>query len=144
MNNEHYRALEKMYLLAPINEIYPPTIEVSYREATISIKVKPEYFHVLGSMHGSVYYKFLDDSAAFAAAFVIEEHPMVTASFATEISKPVSRGRVRATGKVVKIEGAKIYAESVMYDEDDKEIAKGNGLFLPVKITLADVQAYNR
>ena len=144
MNNDHYRALEKMYLLAPINEIYPPIIEVSDRETTISIEVKPEYFHAIDAMHGSVYFKLLDDSASLAANSINEEYLMLTASFTTKISKPVSKGRVKATGKVVKIDGARIYVESVMYDEEDNEIAKGNGLFLPSKIMWADVQRYKR
>ena len=81
MNNKHYRALEKMYLLGPINAIYSPNIEISARKATISIEVKPEYFHALGSMHGAVYFKLLDDSAAFAVASINDKHPMFTASF---------------------------------------------------------------
>ena len=144
MNNKHYRALEKMYLLGPINAIYSPNIEISDRKATISIEVKPEYFHALGSMHGAVYFKLLDDSAAFAVASINDKHPMVTANFTTKIRKPVSRGRVKAVGKVVKIEGEKIYAESVMYDEEGNEIATGDGLFLPAKIRLTDIQAYNQ
>ena len=129
MNAKHYRALESMYLRAPINEIYPPQIEVSEREATISIEVKPEYFHVMGAMHGSVYFKLLDDSAAFAVASINDQYPMVTVTFSIELSKPVSKGRVKATGRVVKVDGAKVYVESVMYDEEGSEIAKGNGMF---------------
>lgn len=144
MNNKHYRALEKMYLLGPINAISSPNIEVLDRKAIISIEVKPEYFHALGSIHGAIYFKLLDDSAAFAVASINDKHPMVTANFTTKIKKPVNKGRVKAVGKVVKIEGEKIFAESVMYDEEGNEIATGDGLFLPAKIKLAEVQAYNR
>ena len=143
MNAKHYRALETMYLVAPINELYPPHIEVSDRKAIISIEVKPEYFHVMGAMHGSVYFKLLDDSGAFAVASINEQNPMVTVSFTVEISKPVSKGRVKAIGRVVKVDGPKVYVESVMYDEDDNEIAKGNGMFLPLKMKLSDVEAYS-
>jgi uncharacterized protein (TIGR00369 family) len=144
MNTKHYRALEKMYLLGPINEIFPPEIQISDRTATISIEVKPEYFHVLGALHGSVYFKLLDDSAAFAAGSINDQSPMVTVSFTTQISRPASRGRVKAIGNIVKLDGRKVYVESVMYDEHENEIAKGNGIFLPAKIRLKDIEAYNQ
>ena len=144
MNVKHYRALESMYVSAPINEFYPPKIEITDRQAIISIEVKPEYFHAMGALHGSVYFKLLDDSAALAAASINEDNPMLTVSFTTQIKRPVSKGRVTAIGKVVKVEGAKVYLESVMYDEDEHEIATGSGMFLPAKMSLSDVESYNR
>jgi uncharacterized protein (TIGR00369 family) len=144
MNTRHYKALEQMYLLGPINKIFPPQIEISNGKATISMEVKPEYFHVLGAMHGSVYFKLLDDSAAFAAGSKNDQNPMVTVSFTTQISRPVSKGRVKATGNIVKLDGRKVYVESVMYDEDGNEIAKGNGIFLPAKIGLEEIEAYSQ
>ena len=63
----HFRALEMMYMAAPINEIYCPRICVSEGVAEIEIDVKEAYFHSLGAVHGSVYFKMLDDAAFFAA-----------------------------------------------------------------------------
>ena len=144
MNADHYRALEAMYVSAPINAIYPPEIEISDRQAIISIEVKPEYFHSMGALHGSVYFKLLDDSAALAAASINEANPMLTVTFTTQIKRPVSKGRVKAVGKVVRIEGAKSYLESVMYDDTGQEIATGGGLFLPAKVSLSEVESYRR
>ena len=144
MNAEHYRALEAMYKSAPINALYPPEIEISDRQAIISIEVKPEYFHSMGALHGSVYFKLLDDSAALAAASINEANPMLTVSFTTELKRPVSKGRVKAVGKVVRVEGAKMFLESVMYDDNNQQIATGSGLFLPAKVSLSEVESYKR
>jgi len=144
MTIDHYKNLEKIWLLSPINEAYPPTVEVLEKESTISVDARPDQFHFMGAIHGAVYFKLLDDSAYFAAASMNDESPMLTASFTTNISKPVSSGRIKAIGKVVKVEGKKIYTESVMFDEEGNEIAKANGLFLPAKTKWTDVQTYNQ
>ncbi|HQS58823.1 MAG TPA: hypothetical protein PLU16_08135 [Gallionellaceae bacterium] len=57
----HFKQLERMYLAAPINTIFPPKITVSEAVAEIQIYVKPEYFHSAGAVHGSVIFKLLDD-----------------------------------------------------------------------------------
>ena len=73
-NTEHYTALERMYLSAPINSFYSPEIWISHGEAEIAIPVKPEFFHAAAAVHGSVYFKLLDDAAFFAANSLIDEH----------------------------------------------------------------------
>ena len=44
----HFKALEMMYLAAPINKIYLPIISVSEGVAEIEIDVKEAFFHSLG------------------------------------------------------------------------------------------------
>lgn len=142
LSTVHYKSLENMYLSAPINTIFPPTITVSKGEAKITLDIQPEYFNAANSIHGAVYFKLLDDSAVFAASSHSEDWVVLTASFTTSISKPVTSGRVTAVGKIVKIEGRKLYAESVMYDEHENEVAKGHGLFLPCKMRFSDLDCY--
>lgn len=141
-NQNHYRALEEMYKSAPINEIFPPEVTISEGEAEISIAVKPGYFHAAGAMHGSVYFKLLDDSAFFAAASMEEEVFVLTTSFTTYLTRPVSAGRVRAVGKVVNANKSQFIAESVLYDDEGREIARGNGIFVRSKNKLTDIASY--
>lgn len=141
-NKKHYRALEDMYKSAPINEIFPPDVAISEGEAEISMEVKPDYFHAAGAMHGSVYFKLLDDSAFFAAASMEEEVFVLTTSFTTYLTRPVSDGRVRAVGKVVNANKSQFIAESVLYDGEGREIARGNGIFVRSKNKLADIASY--
>jgi uncharacterized protein (TIGR00369 family) len=139
---EHYRKLEQMYLAAPINAFYSPSIWISHGEAEISIAVRPEFFHAADAVHGSVYFKLLDDAAFFAANSLIEEYFALTASFTTYLLRPISEGMMKATGKVVYDGGRSFLAESLVTDAEGQEIARGSGNFVASKIKLTADMGY--
>jgi len=64
---EHYRKLENLYASAPINAFYLPVMHISEGAAEIEIEVSHKLFHAAHVVHGSVYFKMLDDAAFFAA-----------------------------------------------------------------------------
>ena len=97
----HLQKLEHMYLMAPINAFYSPRISISQGEAEITIPVNPEFFHAADAVHGSVYFKLLDDAAFFAVNSLIEDYFALTASFTTYLLRPISEGTMKAIGKVV-------------------------------------------
>lgn len=139
---QHYRCLESMYQAAPINKIYPPVMTVSEGEAVIEIELTADFFHSAGAVHGSVYFKVLDDSAFFAANSLEQEVFVLTSSFTTYITRPVSSGKMRAVGKVVNKNRSQWVVESVVYDSEDREIARGNGIFVRSKVQLKDAAGY--
>ena len=141
--HEHYRKLEQMYLAAPINGFYSPSIWISHGEATIEIPVKPEFFHAANAVHGSVYFKLLDDAAFFAVNSLIEDYFALTVSFTTYLLRPVSDGTLKAAGKVVWSGGRSYIAEAVVMDEDGREIARGSGNFVASKIKLTADMGYS-
>ena len=77
MRDKHHICLENMYLAAPINRIYLPKIEVLEAEAKIEIQLSENYFHTAGAVHGSVYFKMLDDAAYFAACMFTNRKTIV-------------------------------------------------------------------
>ena len=139
---EHFQALNNMYSAAPINAKRPPVMSLAEGQATISMAVDRDYFHTAGAMHGSLYFKLLDDAAFFAANSLERECFVVTTTFTTYITRPVSSGSVRAVGKVVNFNNSQFIAEAVMYDDQDREIARGNGIFVRSKVRLADIPQY--
>ena len=139
---KHYTRLENMYKSAPINKIYPPRIPISEGLAEIEIDVKEEYFHAARAVHGSVYFKLLDDAAFFAACSLETEVFPPTSSFNTYIIRPVNSGVMRAVGKVVNASKTQFIAESIVYNGEDKEIARGSGVFVKSNIKLADIPEY--
>lgn len=139
---QHWRALEHMYLAAPINDLYPPTIKIGDGTACISIAVNPQHFHVMGSLHGSVYFKLLDDSAVFAVASLNHHQPIFTATFNCSIKAPVSTGRITAVGTIAEVKGKKVYAESTMTDDNGNIVATGSGLFLPAPFDNLNISEY--
>ena len=56
---EHFKALENMYLAAPVNKYYQPKIKVSDSTSEISITLKESMHHSAGAVHGSVYFKLI-------------------------------------------------------------------------------------
>ena len=142
MNNEqHYHKLERMYLSAPINEFYLPSVEISQGLAVIQTEVKPEFFHAAGSLHGSVYFKLLDDAAFFAVNSLVKDFFVLTVSFNIYLTRPVTKGVLIARGRVVSRSVNYFVAESVL-TVNDKEVARGSGSFLRSRIELAGVDSY--
>lgn len=140
---KHLQALERMYLAAPINQLYLPNIAVSEGEAEISIELQPAYHHAAGAVHGSVYFKMLDDAAFFAANSLEPEYFVLTASFTTYLIRPVTKGVMRSVGRVVSQTKNQFIAESVAYDSRGKEIARGNGIFVKGKLPLREAMGYS-
>ena len=139
---QHFRALEAMYQAAPINEFYKPTMQVEEGEATIEIDVKREFYHAAHAVHGSSYFKMLDDAAFFAANSLEPEVFVLTTSFTTYITRPISEGKMIAKGKVVNRNKSQFIAEAVVYDQEGNEIGRGNGIFVRSKMRLIDAMGY--
>jgi uncharacterized protein (TIGR00369 family) len=140
---KHFINLENMYLAAPINSIYKPKIEVQKGSSCIEIEVDEKYFHSAGAVHGSVYFKMLDDAAFFAANSLENKVFVLTSSFTTYITRPISSGIIKAMGKVVNKNRSQFIVESVAYNTDGKEIARGNGIFVRGKSPLSEALGYN-
>ena len=144
MCEEHFSRLEQMYLDAPINAFYKPTIQVGVGTAEISIEVEEKLCHAAGAVHGSVYFKMLDDAAFFAANSLEREVFVLTTSFTTYLTRPVSSGRMRAVGEVVNQNRTQFIAQAVVYDAQGREIGRGNGIFVRSGMRLQEVDAYAR
>lgn len=138
----HYRSLEKMYRSAPINAFFKPKIAVSQGYAAIEVTIKTAWYHSAQAVHGSVYFKMLDDAAYFAANSIENEYFVLTAAFTTYLTRPVSEGKMKSIGRVVNKNKTQILADSVVYDGQGRAIGRGNGLFVRGKIRLSEVGGY--
>ncbi|NAS31756.1 hotdog fold thioesterase [Flavobacteriaceae bacterium R38] len=141
---EHYKKLERMYLNANFNkEIYESTqIEIGEETATIKLTIVPKYFHALGAIHGSVYFKLLDDAAFFAVNSVVKDVFVLTTNFNINLVRPANSGVITATGKV-KFKSKNLFiAESTLLNEEGKEIAFGTGHFAKSKVALSEEIGY--
>ncbi len=141
--DSHFKKLEKMYLAAPINEFYCPLIKITDSEATIEIEVTEKLFHSADAVHGSVYFKMLDDAAFFAANSLEREYFVLTTSFTTYLTRPITSGRIRSVGRVVNRNKSQFIVESVAYNSENKEIGRGNGIFVCGKLPLKKARGYD-
>lgn len=142
---QHYRKLENMYLhCAPINkDIYPGIqLKVSKEQAELSLTIEPKYFHAANSLHGSVYFKMLDDAAFFAVNSIVYDVFVYTVSFNIQILRPVSRGVIRSVGEL-KFTSANLFiADANLFDENNKLVGRGTGNFMKSKIELNESIGY--
>src|SRR4249919_4000704 len=125
----HFRKLERMYLSAPVNkQLYNGiTIHISEQKAELSLLVEKRFFHAANAIHGSVYFKMLDDAAFFAVNSIVTDVFVYTVSFNTQLLRPVSTGIIQSIGEL-KFKSANLFiADSVLYDENEKLIGKGTG-----------------
>jgi acyl-coenzyme A thioesterase PaaI-like protein len=136
MSTTHYRTLERLFLSAPINKFYSPSIEISDGRAIIEFAVRDDFFHAADSIHGSIYFKALDDAAFFAVNSVVPEVFLLTVSFNIYINKPVSGGVLRAEGRLVSTSSRHFVGESILF-ADGVEVARGSGTFLKSMIELS-------
>ena len=141
--DSHFRALEQMYRSGEINKFFQPRIEVTESEATIEIDISEKLFHAAGAVHGSVYFKCLDDAAFFAANSLERERFVVTSSFHTYLTRPISRGTLRAVGRVVHRGKSQFIADAVAYDDDGQEVARGTGVFVRSGMKLRELPGYS-
>ena len=136
---EHYRFLEEMYLKAPINEVFKPTIHIEERKCTITMLIDTQFHHAAHALHGSVLFKMLDDAAFFASNSVVEEHFVLTGTFKIRYHKPVSKGELTAYGSADELKDNKVMASSYVLDENGDKIASGSGIFVISSIKLSEL-----
>lgn len=142
MDESHYRKLEKMYASAPINHFYHPEMVVSNGISEITITNRPDFFHAAHAVHGSVYFKMLDDAAFFAVNSLVPDVFVLTVSFNIYLIRPVTEGQLISRGRVVN-ESKRLYiAESELYDSEGRIIARGSGTFMKSKIALSAEVGY--
>lgn len=139
---EHYKKLENMFLAAPINKLMGPTIEIFSGKCEIRMEVDAQFFHAANALHGSVYFKLLDDAAFFAANSIVEDVFVVTGSYEIKFLRPILGGKLLAVGEMTKNLGNKLEARASLYNEKGELVGSGSGIFVKTKIELTSIESY--
>lgn len=133
---EHHRKLERLYLSAPTNRYYRPTIDIAEERAEIAVDVREAFHHAAQAVHGSVYFKLLDDAAFFAVNSVVPDVFVLTVTFDVQLLRPVSSGTMRATGRLVHASRRLYVGAAEVHDGEGRLLGRGSGTFLPSDIRL--------
>jgi len=144
MTPDHFEKLQRMYLKSNVNtHLYETTeCKIELEKSTISLTISEKYFHALGAIHGSVYFKLLDDAAFFAANSIVEDVFVLTTSFNLNLIRPANQGKITAVGTVRYKSKNLLMAESTLFNESGKEIAFGSGSFAKSKVKLTEEIGY--
>jgi uncharacterized protein (TIGR00369 family) len=120
--------------------VYQPTLEVGDGTSTLRIEVKPSFLSGHGTLHGSVYFKVLDDACAFAV-YSDDEFAAATISFTTYFLKPVTAGTIEAHGRVISRSGRLCVAEGYV-QSDGHEVACGSGTYMRTRDAFESLRGY--
>jgi len=139
----HYRALERLYMSAPINGKFSSLLEIpGDGRSRIRFQVDASSFHAAGAAHGTIYFKMLDDAAFYAASTRATDRFLLTTSFNLHFTKPVRAGEVLAEGFWISGKRRAFVAESRLVDAQGDEIGRGTGTFMRSRMALSSLPGY--
>ena len=140
----HFRALERLYAAAPINQLFESRLSIMEEgRSRLEFNITEQVYHAAGAAHGTIYFKMLDDAAFYAANTLVTDRFLLTTSFNLHSTKPVRAGKVIAEGKWVSGRRRVFVAESRLIDEEGDEIGRGTGTFMRSHIALSGLPGYS-
>lgn len=141
----HFRALESLYAAAPINQLFESRLEIiSAGVARIHFTLDERHFHAAGAVHGTSYFKMLDDAAFYAANSLVTDRFLLTTAFNLLFTRPLPAGPVTAEGRWVSGRRRVFVGDARLIDADGEEAARGTGTFMRSQIPLAGLPGYVR
>lgn len=139
----HHRALESLYAAAPINRLFESRLEITGPGAArIRFDLDQRYYHAAGAVHGTAYFKMLDDAAFYAANSLVTDRFLLTTAFNLLFTRPLRDGPVIAEGRWVSGQRRVFVAEARLIDSSGEEAARGTGTFMRSQIALAGLPGY--
>ena len=131
-----------MYVAAPCNQYFKPRIRIGDGTAEVAIDVRPDLLHAARALHGSVYFKVLDDATYFATNSRVQGFFVVTADFDLHLLRPVAMGTITARGKVTYESEKRFLADAEITDQDGNMVGRGTGNFIKTNIPLLPANGY--
>lgn len=139
----HFRALESLYATAPINRLFESRLDiVEAGFARIRFRLDERHFHAAGAVHGTSYFKMLDDAAFYAANSLVSDRFLLTTAFNLLFTRPLRVGEVVAEGRWVSGKRRVFVADARLIDAGGEEAARGTGTFMRSQIALAGLPGY--
>ena len=142
LDSDHYRKLEHLYASAPVTQWYGAAITVGDGQAEVRFTIRPEFHHAAHAVHGSVYFRALDDAAFFAANSRVSDVFVLTVSFTVHFARPVTSGELRAVGRIIHGGGRLFFAESTLFNDAGEMLGHGSGVFTRSSIALTPAVGY--
>lgn len=139
----HYRALESLYDSAPVNRLFDSRLEITGPgSARIRFRLDERHFHAAGAVHGTAYFKMLDDAAFYAANSLVTDRFLLTTQFNLLFTRPLGPGEVVAEGRWISGQRRVFVADARLVDASGEEVARGTGTFMRSRIALGSLAGY--
>lgn len=139
----HFRALENLYAAAPVNRLFDSRLEVAEQGLVrIHFTLTADWFHAAGAIHGSAYFKMLDDAAFYACNTLVTDRFLLTTQFNLLFTRPLGPGSVVAEGRWISGRRRVFVGDARLVDAYGEEVARGTGTFMRSRIPLAGLAGY--
>jgi uncharacterized protein (TIGR00369 family) len=141
----HFRALESLYAAAPINQLFDSQLRITGPGAAeIIFTVSEAHFHAAGAVHGTAYFKMLDDAAFYAANSLVSDRFLLTTAFNLLFTRPLGPGQVTARGRWISGRRRVFVADAQLIDGSGEEVARGTGTFMRSRFALSGLPGYRQ
>ena len=139
----HFRGLESLYLSAPINRLFESRLTIAGEGVSrITATLDESHFHAAHAVHGTAYFKMLDDAAFYAANSLLPDRFLLTTGFNLFFTRPLKPGPVVAEGRWLSGKKRVYVAEARLIAADGEEVGRGTGTFMRSHIPLSSLDAY--
>lgn len=139
----HFRALESLYAAAPINRLFDSRLEIPGPGiARIHFTLDERHFHAAGAVHGTSYFKMLDDAAFYACNSLVSDRFLLTTAFNLLLTRPLRGGPVVAEGRWISGKRRVYVGDARLVDAEGEEAARGTGTFMRSQIPLSGLPGY--
>ena len=126
----HFENLERRYLAAPCNEFFDAGVRISDGAAEIVIEVRGRFLDAEETVHVSVCFAALADSALLAVNSLVEKTSVVPVNFKIQLTGPMTGNEIIARSRFLGMSGQHYLAESILMNSEGREIGTGNGAFM--------------
>ncbi len=105
-------------------------VAVSLGEVTLELDLQDHHVNIQGLAHGGVLATLADASMGLAVRSAVETgRRHVTVDMNVHYLRPVTRGRIVATGRAVRVGREIAYAETEIVDRRGKTLARASGTY---------------
>lgn len=144
VNPDHFARLINLFATAPVQQIFAgSSMQLEEGVCRIQFPVTPSLFHGAGALHGSAYFKLLDDAAYFAAATASPTYFLLTAKFDIKLLRPVHEGLLTAVGNLESVTERVLTASARLLNESGQPVATGTGQFAFSTIRWENLDGYS-
>ncbi len=118
--------------------------------ASIGTRARAELFERMaaggiasGQIVECIYGPASDDAAWFAVNSLVTDVFVLTTTFTTYLTRPVTSGTLTAIGEVVNEGRTQWLAQAVVYDDEQREVGRGSGTFVKSRSPLTPEIGYD-
>jgi uncharacterized protein (TIGR00369 family) len=123
------------YINHPMHKPLNMSVALKEKSAKITMSVHSSVLNFVGILHGSIYFKLMDDACFFAVIATNQSSFVVTSNMTVNYIKPVSEGMIITHASVITKRGRLYLCESHITNLEGSILAHATGSFIEPKTT---------